>query len=315
MTRPTARVGTVNQQFRRRYPADIKRILDRLGASFVRSRGWGKDGISLSLGTADVRKAKAAHARISAEVEAQFESLRAGPRRLSQKESVALSGEVYREMVAAHEDDPGAAETWLNAEIDNLKAEAGESRPDGRAALLIMSSDERKQRGLEQLFGNRVDRLLSERALWIDADSRSRVIEEVSRAVRQGNVLLMQRAQGDYRPDPDALRFPSVPSFAHATKEPQATKLTLKALFEKWEKHPEQQHTAARTKSRYRGVFEAVSAFLHNPDARGITTADLQKYVEARMHAETAPFLLGRPTTFTRQHSAPCSVGRQVRAV
>lgn len=101
-TRRTARAGTINRQFRCRYAADIKRILDRLGASFTRPPGWDKDGITLTLRTADPRKAKATLTRISAKVEAVFESLRAGPQRLSQ-EAIGLAGEVYRELVAAHD--------------------------------------------------------------------------------------------------------------------------------------------------------------------------------------------------------------------
>jgi hypothetical protein len=57
MARPTTRKGTANVTFRKRIPADVKRILDRLPAAY-RLRGWGKDEIVITLGTADRRKAK-----------------------------------------------------------------------------------------------------------------------------------------------------------------------------------------------------------------------------------------------------------------
>ena len=66
-------------------------------------------------------------------------------------------------------------------------------------------------------------------------------------------------------------------------------KLTLRNLFDQWAQHPEQKQQAPRTVSRYRGVFDAVSIFLDNPDARAVTTADIRRYVEARMADETKP--------------------------
>ncbi|MDP4024160.1 hypothetical protein Q8W71_16140 [Methylobacterium sp. NEAU 140] len=285
MARPSARLGTLNHQFRRRYPADIRRILDKLGASFVRPSGWGKEGITLTLGTANSTQAKAAHARISADVETTFAALRTGPRHLSHKEAVALSGEVYRALIAEHEDDPGEVERWLKAEVENLKAELGQLGP---ASLKIETDAERQLRDRESLFGTRVTAILQGKGLWVDADSRARLLEQVSGAVRQGNVVLMGRAAGDYTPDPQADRFPEVPAFSAPTPRGRS-KLTMAALFERWEKHPEQQNTSPDTKRRYKGVFSAVSDFLGNPDAREVSSGDLQRYVEARMEAADSP--------------------------
>jgi len=285
MARPSARAGTANRQYRRRYPTDIRRILNGLGASFTRPPGWGREEITLSLGTADPAKAKAAHARIAADVEALFATLRAGPQRLTQKEAVALSGEVYRGLIAAHEDDPGEVERWVKAEVENLKAEAGLLDSD---PLKNEPEAERRLRSRERLFGQQITALLQSKHLWIDEDSRTRLLDQVAAAVRQGNLVLMKRAIGDYTPDPDANRFPEIPAFSAPTPRGRA-KLTLAALFERWETHPEQRNTSPDTKRRYKGVFAAVSEFLKNPDAREVTSADLQRYVEARMEDADKP--------------------------
>jgi integrase len=285
MARPSARAGTLNHQYRRRYPTDIRRILDGLGSSFTRPSGWGREGITLTLGTASGTQAKAAHARIAADVEAIFATLRAGPRSLSHKETVALSGEVYRALIAEHEDNPGEVERWVRAEVENLRAESGQHDP---SSLRIETEVERKLRGFERLFGARVDALLSSKALWVEEESRGRLLEQVSAAVRQGNLVLMERAAGDYSPDPLAHRFPEVPALTATTLRGRG-KLTMAALFERWEKHPEQQNTSPDTKRRYKGVFAAVSKFLGNPDAREVSSADLQRYVEARMEAAENP--------------------------
>jgi len=95
MARPTSRSGTKNRQIMRRIPADVKRILASLPDSY-RPRGWGKDFITLSTGTADKRKADVEFSRMSKELEERFASLRAGVRSLTQKETVALAGTIYR---------------------------------------------------------------------------------------------------------------------------------------------------------------------------------------------------------------------------
>ena len=126
MTRPITRKGTVNASFRKRIPADVKRILDALPSRY-RPEGWGKKGeIVISLRTSDRRTIPGEHARIAAEVEERFRSLRSGVQALSHKQAVALAGEAYREL-ARLEEEPGNADNWWRALLANMKAQAGPS--------------------------------------------------------------------------------------------------------------------------------------------------------------------------------------------
>lgn len=61
---------------------------------------------------------------------------------------------------------------------------------------------------LEQWLGPSVDDLLRRQGLNIDRQSRSRLIEAVDAAAIQASEQLRRNAKGDYRPDPDAARFP-----------------------------------------------------------------------------------------------------------
>ena len=83
MARPISRKGTNNVSYRKRIPADVKRILDKLPKSF-RSAGWGRDEIVIATGTADKRKADAELARIAAETPGfaglKIETVPAGPK-------------------------------------------------------------------------------------------------------------------------------------------------------------------------------------------------------------------------------------------
>lgn len=283
MARPITRKGTDNPAYRKRIPEDVKRILDKLPASY-RPTGWGKNEIVISLRTADKRKAAAEYARIASEVETRFTTLRTGVKTLSRKEAVALSGTIYRAYAESLEDNPGSAEKWTRLLTGNLIAKAGKF---GMGPLLI-DKEAKRQASMESHFGPIVDAVLSREGLLIDDDSRKLLVEEVAKATDQAFLKLRRNAESDYSPDEEANRFPAWinPASKAGTSE---KKLTLLDVFERWEKHPEQAAQARRTVSRYRGVFASVSAFLKNPDAHIITTEDIRSYLEARMAAGLSP--------------------------
>lgn len=283
MARPVIRKGTKNPSYRQRIPEDVKRILDKLPPSY-RPKGWGKHEIFISAGTADKRKADAELARIRAEVEARFALLRSGIKTLTQKDAVALSGTIYRAFAESLEDDPGSAEKWERLLARNLFAKAGKM---GLGPLLI-SEQAKRQASLESHFGPLVDSALARECLLIDDDSRKRLLEAVASATDQAFIKLRKNAEGDYRPDPDADRFGDWQR-SSAKRETSGKKLSLSDLFERWAKHPEQQDQAPRTVGRYQGVFDALSTFLKNPDARKVTADDLNAYIEARMAEGMSP--------------------------
>lgn len=82
---------------RRRVPADLVETV-------------GRREEKLSLRTRDPSEAKAAYVKATAELEARWARLRQGTKRISHKQAIAIAGEFYRELVSAHEDDPGDAE-------------------------------------------------------------------------------------------------------------------------------------------------------------------------------------------------------------
>lgn len=283
MARPITRKGTNNVSYRKRLPADVKRILDKLPKSF-RPTGWGRNEIVIATGTADKRKADAELARIAAEIESRFTRLRAGVRTLSHKEAVALAGTIYRAFADSLEDNPGSPEKWEKMLVGNLVAKVGKL---GKGPLLI-GEQAKRQASMEFRFGPFVDAILAKECLLVDDDSRKLLINQVASATNQAFTKLRRNAEGDYRPDEDAGRFPVWNSHA---KKPDISgkKLTLSDLFEKWAKHPEQADQAPRTVSRYKGVFDALSTFLKNPDANKVTTEDIGSYLEARMATDLTP--------------------------
>jgi hypothetical protein len=69
--------------------------------------------VKLSLRTRDPQAAKARHGAALAHVNRLFAGMRCGPRALTLREIVALSGECYRLYLDECGDEPGAVENWI----------------------------------------------------------------------------------------------------------------------------------------------------------------------------------------------------------
>ena len=277
MARPTGRNGTVNQVYRRRIPADVRRILEGLPDTY-RREGWGADEITITLGTSDARLASAEFARISHEVERRIAALRAGVQALSLKQAVALAGVLYGSFAEAFEDDPGPVEAWHR--VLALNRDDRRARAFDKVAGSTGMTARREFPGMENRFDRLVNIFLGSEALIVDEQSRELLINEFNRALDEAATKLLRNAEGDFRPDPNAERFPP---WRNERPQPPTVKLSLADLFDRWAAHPEQANTAPRTKARYKGVFAAASRFLRHPDAASIKADDLQAYVEARM--------------------------------
>lgn len=283
MARPALRKNTRNGQFRMALPKDIRDFLSTLPPVY-RPRGWGATEITLSLGTADSRKMAAEHARIAQEVHERFAKLRAGTVRLSQKEATALAGTVYRGLATGGEDDPGSPRAWQRVRRMNIAAQVGDF---GMGSLMIGEVAQR-ERSVEDRFGAMADATLATKCIITDPESRWRLVEALAEALNDAAAKLEKNARGDYTPDPKAGRFPEWKPEGAREASSGGPKLSLMGLFDRWAKHPEQagQATTAR---RYKSVFAAVAEHLRDPDARSVTQADIQGYIEAREHDPVRP--------------------------
>ncbi|KAA5597221.1 DUF6538 domain-containing protein [Blastochloris sulfoviridis] len=168
MACPTRRKGSDNWYFRRKIPADVQRILASLPKD-QRPAGWYKTHISISLGTADRNEAKARCPEVAAAVERQIEAFRNGPKPLTPKQIVALSGLLYRAFAEGLEEDPVLTpEQWRDVAGSNREARLGQF---GLGAQLgIFSSEaERRAASMEQRFGR------SYAGMWVTGDQAALV--------------------------------------------------------------------------------------------------------------------------------------------
>lgn len=198
MTRPHKRSDSSFLFYRKRVPDDLRAII-------------GKTEIKISLRTRDPVEAKIAHAKVAAEVEARWARLRRGVISVSQKQAVAMAGEIYRELLVTYEENPGEPGDWKGS----LLIDWGFLRPEKniKVHMMGMAPDE-SQKLYEKMRLNRHGRIvqdyLDRNGYRVDSESLIRIKKAANDAIMQGREQLLRNAEGDYRPDPDAERFPQL---------------------------------------------------------------------------------------------------------
>jgi len=274
MSRPTSREGSRQAQFKARVPADLlpriagRKLVVPVGETSATVRLTDKTKIiQFSLRTADANEVKVRHAVASARVESFWASLRDGAVRLSQRQVVAIAGEVYREIVQTFEDDPGDPTRWEwtagfydHVLLDFLDTEAVDSS-EGTGLPLI-------------------DRKLAQHGLVVDRDSIERLFMEVRRALMEAAQRLHAVAEGDFRPDANAARFPE---FETSKGVESPTAATITALLEGWWTEAKATGTAASTYVNYGGAVRKLVDFLGHDDAGRLTTADVIRFKDFRL--------------------------------
>jgi integrase len=227
MARPQRHPKTGIYWFRIRVPDDVR--------SFVQRKE-----ITRTLRTRDPVEAAAAHRRVAAEIASQWNEFRKGVQELSHKQTIALAGQLYREMIAAHEKDPGAAAEWRKKlESDARTITAHKNRPGALFAR----------------FGEQTLDFLNHKGLRLSSKDEVKFMSAVADAVIQGDEQLLKNAEGDYTPDPRAARFPE---YELAEKE-KAAGQSLVALYDVYAKLV--QHTPATIK-RWRPKIAQFEQFI-----------------------------------------------------
>lgn len=280
MPRPYKHQKTGVYWYRQRVPAHLKSVA-RGQTVTVNVEGHLShpkvgDTIQVSLGTKDPAEAK----RLSNEAQSQFDqvwlSFSSAPVKLTQKQIVALSGELYETFKAVLEEDPGLSGKW--AERRRLRADKP-LPPVERRALMI-----NPPRSLEERLSSWVDGALREHHLTVDDETYQKLLVEFDRAIGDIAVLLERRSEGDYSPDTVAQRFPTVQidiptvltkaSKARGGDDPS----TLTGLL------AHKQRTQSKkddTFEKYRGCLKDFVAFIGHEEAKRITKDDARRWRDA----------------------------------
>lgn len=130
MPRPSARSGSSFLAFKKKVPADLRAVakgtrvvvtFEAMGADakHTAEATIGRDVIGFSLRTRCPNVAKVRQGVATSVVESVFARLRDGPKPLTHRQIVALSGEAYRLFVGRYEEEPGSPERWIAVKAVN----------------------------------------------------------------------------------------------------------------------------------------------------------------------------------------------------
>jgi hypothetical protein len=261
----------------------------------------GRREIRRTLKTRDPEIAKARHAEIAIEIAAEWERLRDIVARqqahepethrevrliaLSQKDAHALAGELYREQVAAHEDDPGSATDWdlrLREIYDAIPLAERPSDAPNRWWNYSM----RPVAVAQRQFGTMVNEFLERRGLALDTRSHRLVCSAVALAMRDASQRLKRNAQGDYSPDPAAARFPPAEPVLARSPLVAHQPISVEEVLAKWF---ELTHVAQSTQESWSGKLRSLARFAGKVhDVAAITKEDVAAWRNHRKKSGTS---------------------------
>jgi integrase len=250
--------------FRRRVPERLRALV-------------GKTEEVRSLKTKDLNIAKARHIAVAAEVEERWKNLQRGPAVLTHQQVLSLAGEVYRAEVEAHQADPGDPRQWVAAEFfDRWIARTRRTqskKPDGIRLTTGWSPAETL---VDKRYGERADALLARHGLQIRPEDRKRIVLAAADAMHDAHGQLRRNAEGDYRLDPQAARFPPPQRFGPP--------LTLQAL---WEDFKEQKQVSLNTEKAWAAILRKLEAFVGVMDVRDIPEDHLVRWRDHLLKSAT----------------------------
>lgn len=248
--------------YRRRIPADIRRILKSIGSvPNALGRKQDKREEKKRLGR-DLVRAQAAWSAFDRHVEAKWAQLREGPiNRLTIVQREALAGDIYRRWLKAYPPEyfhAGASAAFHLARMEEI---------DGEIPRLLTANDKRGDAEvLEAIHGHFVDAVVAERGLILDDRARWHVVVAAQQAAKHACRIIMRRSEGDLRPDPDAERYPQWP-------DPRTT--TLVGLHELWVKN---RRPNEETRRAFRASIDKLIAFVGFDDVTRLTTANIRRW-------------------------------------
>lgn len=298
---PVLRAGSSIPQFVQRIPADVwpraigMRLEIPLGDGFVTFTVTDKTPfIRFSLRTRDLGEVKARQGAAIEYLEKVYSSLRSEtPVTLSHRQATALAGELYRSWTLEERNERRQSATLTDGEW--VIEEDEESDGEGEAELyasVIAHLDRVKGSGeadaLEMLLGAIVDRLLAQKGiLRLTPVSRTLCLEAFWLGLRDAMEVRLRNAEGDYRPDPKAERFPeftTAPAIVAPPPKPlRSGRVTLTGLVEDWWTESKAAGLKPSTYEGYSNTVAKLVGFLKHDDALRVTPDDIVRFKDWRL--------------------------------
>lgn len=311
LVRPMNRKGTQNKHYMRRIPRDVRghatglRLSIPIGDEFCTiTLSERSQFVRVSLRTKEPSEVKRRQAQVDDYLERLWENLRADrPVSLTHQQATALAGEFYRAWAAKpvrsiaveevngrivpidHETEEAQAALW-SALADRL----GE-------AMEVAEFDEETRQWLERFVGPIIRLSLNRKGIArVDSASWWMLVEAFARAAMDAFRKKERNATGDYRPDPNADRFPEwqPPAARPSMQAPSpgrtvSPKISITGLLEAWWAEAKARRLKQSTYESYRTAVTLLVASLGHDDARRVTHDDILAFKDARIAAGISP--------------------------
>ncbi|MGZ6371206.1 MAG: DUF6538 domain-containing protein [Bdellovibrionota bacterium] len=246
MLTPWKNPRSENLWFRRRVPSDLVAFM-------------GRREIKFSLGTSDPKLAQIRCQEENVKLERMWHEHVHGREYmvLSQRQIVALAGEFYREMVETHQENPGRPHDW---EAVLQRDSARKKRPFSFVPRNVH---------VRFAFGGEVNAFLEKRGMHLSGETLDGFVMAYLDAKEQAAKHLMKNAAGNYRPDPDADRFPGPEVLAQDGK--------IGAL-EMFDRYAAEAGLSSKTYDAWKAKISALIAFVKHDDLTRLTTKNVIKW-------------------------------------
>lgn len=250
-------------------------------------------------GTAQIRRSVA-----RAELAKLYDAVRRGPVRLTKRQIDAMAGEVYRHLIREWGDDPGTPECWeawkaftraclegrvWDERIQGIQPIQPGMTEEQAAARAIFGDDltvginalprTYETEALEQRCGRLAHFVFDAHHVVLDPAQRLPLLQEIARAALQAGWQLKRHALGDWRPDPEAARFPSYP-------EPPPPAVTFDAVYKHW---CDTENPAPSSRRNRRVCIGKIVKHLGRADMMTVTEADILGWRAAMLKGDLAP--------------------------
>ncbi len=244
------------------------------------------DFVKVSLETREPRLAKERFAETYSALQAVWRSLKEGPKPLSQKQSLAIAGEIRVAFIDAFDDDPGSPRTWSQVLSANAAARKGRLNP------LTIPTLEQQAKDMEKRFGGIADARLAAHGIVLAPQFRQRLLLQVAEGLDDMARVNLAKAEGDYSDSGKTQRYP-VFEQQRATPEAnsQITSLTFSMAIDERVRRRAAGKDAAplrdETVGKYRLACDEFSAFRKSSDIATVTAIEADQWKLVMLEAGT----------------------------
>ena len=263
-----------------------KRVPDALQALV------GKREEKRSLRTQDPLEAKQRHLQALAELEAQWANLRAGARKLTEREAHDHAAIAHDRWLEIHRDNPSEQTFWPTNLGDKVFAPPPPidwNAPISTTLYTEIDWDAVKIKELETWCFTQADSLSRARGLMLDEDSRVKLAKAIATAVQRASLTLERYARGE--PSPESIWAPGSGVESGARRTVSGGKpVKFDELIAGWasEKRP-----AEKTVYEWKRVLSQLASYLGHDDAARLQAEDLigwkAKMIKFRPATENDP--------------------------